>query len=90
MAHNIVPVETIELTLTEIRLLLDWYEFKTTEYSIDGGDTTEEDDSLRTRLKTVEGRMVRRIRAKMAAVDLGTAAPTRMRMRNIRKGMKDV
>ncbi len=87
MAHKIVQQEPFDLTITEVRVLLDWYEFL--QYHGIEGDVTEDDISLRTRLKTLEGKMVRRIRAKMTAVDLGTLPPTRMRMRNIRKEIKD-
>ncbi len=86
MAHKIVQVAPFDLTITEVRVLLDWYEFLK-YHSIDG-DITDDDNSMRTRLKTLEGSMVRRIRAKMQSVEFGTAAPDRMRMRHIRRELK--
>jgi hypothetical protein len=86
MAHKIVPTEAMPLTLSEVRVLLSWFEGVA---FLDAESLTDEDTSLKARLATIEGQMVRRIRAKMRSVEFGTATPTRMRMRQIRRDIKN-
>lgn len=94
---SLVPTEALELRLSDVRTLLEWYRL-VSEYYVEaelteGGRYREELErefgQLAIKLKSIEGRLLRATskRYRQVLEDVKEGKPTRRSMRKIRKEM---
>jgi hypothetical protein len=86
---TILPEAGIELTLSEVRLLIEWAEMA------DGDDGDGMSEQLRNesvpllvRLRKLERGLLAQVRQKRDAIASGSARPVLVNMRSIRKAIK--